>query len=172
MKVADIRIASIKFQSMKKHNVYKKGGSKMTTMLTQIKNDMDRIVSEWLETNYLNRGNLFVIGCSTSEVDGEHIGTSGSEAIAEVILNSLQQVKQEKGIEFAFQCCEHLNRAIVMERTTQEKMNLYPVTVIPHPTAGGSMASYAFKHLSDAVVVEEVNAHAGIDIGDTMIGMH
>lgn len=144
----------------------------MLTMLKKVKSDLDLIVTEWLKTDYLKEGDLFVIGCSTSEVAGKHIGTSGSEEIAEVIFDGLQRLVKERNVHLVFQCCEHLNRALVMERSIQQKLLLEPVTVIPVPSAGGSMASYAYTHLKDAVVVEEISANAGMDIGDTMIGMH
>lgn len=138
----------------------------------QIKHDIDRVVDEWLATDYLKENDLFVIGCSTSEVAGETIGTSGSEDIAQVLFESLQRFQREKKVHLVFQCCEHLNRALVMEREVQQALGIDEVTVIPTPSAGGSMASYAYNHLRDAVVVEAVKAHAGMDIGDTMIGMH
>src|SRR5699024_8909084 len=144
----------------------------MTEILNQVKHDMNKIVDEWLETDYLNEGDIFVIGCSTSEVAGEHIGTAGSEDIAAEIFGALSRLQKERGIALAFQCCEHLNRAIVIERSLQEKLALEPVSAVPHREAGGSMAAYAFKHLKEAVLVEEVQAHAGMDIGNTLIGMH
>src|SRR5690625_1480743 len=141
-------------------------------MHERIKNDMEHVVDEWIASDFLEAGDLFVVGCSTSEVAGKQIGTSGSEEIAKVLFESLQRLAKEKKIHLAFQCCEHLNRAIVIERVAQEKLGMDRVTVIPTPSAGGSMASYAYNHFNDAVVVEEIEAHAGIDIGDTMIGMH
>lgn len=141
-------------------------------MLNEVKKNIDHIVTEWLQTEYIKEGDLFVIGCSTSEVAGKQIGTSGSEEIAEVIFHSLKHLENEKKTHLAFQCCEHLNRTLVVEKNVQEKLQLEPVSVIPVPTAGGSMASYAYNHLNNAVVVEEIAANAGIDIGDTMIGMH
>ncbi len=141
-------------------------------MLNKVKKDLDYIINEWLETDYLKSGNLFVVGCSTSEVAGKHIGTSGSEEIAEVIFHSLNRLVKERDIHLAFQCCEHLNRALVIEKKVLNNLNLDPVSVVPVPTAGGSMASYAFNHFDDAAVVENIAAHAGMDIGDTMIGMH
>ncbi|MCY8231329.1 TIGR01440 family protein [Priestia endophytica] len=113
-----------------------------------------------------------VIGCSTSEVSGERIGTAGKSPVAETIFSSLDKLSKEKGVKLAFQCCEHLNRAIVVERETAKEHGLDPVSVIPVAKAGGSMATYAYKHMKDPVVVEEIKAEAGIDIGDTFIGMH
>nr|WP_249869618.1 TIGR01440 family protein [Oceanobacillus saliphilus] len=135
---------------------------------------MKAIVGQWVTTDYLREGELFVIGCSTSEVAGHPIGTSGNEQIAEVIFNGLQELQEKSGVHLAFQCCEHLNRALVIERETAATYMLDEVSVIPVPKAGGSMASYAFKKMTDPVVVENIRAraHAGMDIGETMIGMH
>lgn len=144
----------------------------MQHLLKKIKSDMEQLVNEWLQKEHLKRGDIFVIGCSTSEVAGEPIGTSGSEEIAAVLFQALDTLRKQKGIHLAFQSCEHINRAIVIERTTMEQLHLDAVTVIPVREAGGAMAAYAFKHLNDAVVVEEITADAGIDIGDTLIGMH
>lgn len=136
-----------------------------------IDQDMSRVVEEWINRGFLTKDDLFVVGCSTSEVAGEEIGTSGSEQIAEYIFQGLQKLAEQIGVHLAFQCCEHLNRALVIERETLEQFNGTEVTVIPVPEAGGSMASYAYKHMKDAVVVETIQADGGIDIGDTMIGM-
>lgn len=143
----------------------------MSTVDVQLKQHLDSLITEWLEQSYLHKGDLFVIGCSTSEVAGEAIGTSGSEDIAATIFNALQRLKSEASIHLVFQCCEHLNRALVVEKETMEAYGLREVSVIPVREAGGAMASYAFKHFTHPVVVEYIQAHAGIDIGDTMIGM-
>lgn len=144
----------------------------MADLLKQLSEDMENIVLEWLATDYLEKGDIFIVGCSTSEVSGQHIGTAGSEEVAEVIFDSLGKLQQEKGVELAFQCCEHLNRAIVLEESVRKSLQLDEVNAVPHPKAGGSMASYAYKHFKEAVLVEEIVADAGIDIGNTMIGMH
>lgn len=140
----------------------------------KVKQDIQAAVNEWLATDYLKKGELFLIGCSTSEVAGEKIGTAGTEAIAEILFQELKQLKETADIQLAFQCCEHLNRALIVERETQIAFQLEEVSAVPVPTAGGSMASYAYKHMENPVVVEslEGKAHAGIDIGETMIGMH
>lgn len=137
-----------------------------------IQSNLHTIITELSTADYLESEYIFVIGCSTSEVAGEHIGTAGSEDIAAKIFQAMQKLQADKGIRLAFQCCEHLNRALVVERDTMEKLQLEEVAVVPVPKAGGSMASYAYKHLNNPVVVEKVQAHAGIDIGETMIGMH
>ncbi|UJF33287.1 TIGR01440 family protein [Paenibacillus hexagrammi] len=121
----------------------------------------------------LKPGQLLVVGTSTSEVVGQRIGTSGTLDVAQPIFQTVQAVCREFGLHPAFQCCEHLNRALVIDEAT---LALYPhleeVSVIPVPKAGGAMASYAFRHFEKAVAVETIQAHAGIDIGSTLIGMH
>ncbi|MEW9702352.1 TIGR01440 family protein [Paenibacillus sp. SI8] len=138
-------------------------------------------VAEAVETNLrelirvgeLRSGQLLVIGTSTSEILGHRIGTSGTLNAAEPIFQTAFRVSREFGLHLAFQCCEHLNRALVVE---EEILTRYPqleqVSVIPVPKAGGSMASYAYRHFVRPIVVETIEAHAGIDIGSTLIGMH
>ncbi|WP_042144258.1 TIGR01440 family protein [Paucisalibacillus sp. EB02] len=140
--------------------------------MDNIKRDLQIVLLELENQNILKSGTIFVTGCSTSEVAGEHIGTSGSEEIASQIFSALMVFKRRTGIHLAIQCCEHLNRALVVERETAEEYRLEQVSVIPVPKAGGAMASYAYKHMENPVVVEHIQAHAGIDIGETMIGMH
>ena len=105
----------------------------------------------------LKAGAIVVIGCSTSEIIGSKIGTNSSPDVAGVVFEAIQ-------------CCEHLNRAIVVERETVPTAEI--VNVVPRPKAGGSMATQAYQHFEDPVVVEEIKADAGIDIGFTLIGMH
>ncbi|MFB1051527.1 TIGR01440 family protein [Paraliobacillus sp. JSM ZJ581] len=133
---------------------------------------LEQLVSEWLSTNYLRQGELFVIGCSTSEVFGKRIGTAGSEEVATLVFSAMQTLQKKTGVHLAFQCCEHLNRALVMERLTCEKYGYETVHVIPVKTAGGSMATFAYQQMKAPVLVEYIQAHAGVDIGETMIGMH
>ncbi|RFU70831.1 TIGR01440 family protein [Peribacillus saganii] len=115
---------------------------------------------------------LLVIGCSTSEVVGKRIGTEGALNTAAILFREFEEFQQKTGVQLAFQCCEHLNRALVVARQTAESRGYEEVSVIPVQTAGGAMAAYAFNHLKQAVVVEHIKADAGIDIGDTFIGMH
>jgi len=143
----------------------------LENLIKQVKQNMDSLVTEWIESDYLNEGDLFVVGCSTSEIAGKSIGTSGSEELAAQVFESLKRLSFQTGVDLAFQCCEHLNRAIVVEKSTMKTNHLEEVTVIPSRTAGGSMASYAYKNFETAVVVEDIHADAGIDIGETMIGM-
>lgn len=144
----------------------------MEKLLTNISESMDAIVNEWIEMDYLQAGDLFVIGCSTSEVANQHIGTSGSEQVASRIFAALKKLADQKEVHLVFQSCEHINRSLVVEAETARKYQLTEVSVIPHRDAGGAMATYAYSQFERPVVVEEVQGRAGIDIGETMIGMH
>ncbi|RLQ93509.1 TIGR01440 family protein [Falsibacillus albus] len=140
--------------------------------LSRWKKDLTNILSEFADQASFKKGQIFVVGCSTSEVAGKRIGTSGTEEVAEMIYGELKSFSENHGLLLAFQCCEHLNRAIVVERSTAEEKSWPEVTVIPVRTAGGAMATFAYGHFEDPVVVEHIQADAGIDIGDTFIGMH
>ncbi|MCP8967919.1 TIGR01440 family protein [Ectobacillus ponti] len=138
----------------------------------KLKEHMREALSDFQEQTSLAAGKIFVVGCSTSEVIGERIGTSGTMEVAEAIFRELEAFQGQHGLALAFQCCEHLNRALVVERETAEKYNLELVTVTPVRSAGGALATYAYHNMKDAVVVEFIKADAGMDIGDTFIGMH
>ncbi|HEY8347495.1 MAG TPA: TIGR01440 family protein [Symbiobacteriaceae bacterium] len=129
-------------------------------------------VQELLTAADLKPGQVLVVGCSTSEVAGHRIGTAGSEAIAQAIFEPLWEATQARGVWLACQCCEHLNRALVVPAAAAERYGWEEVTVVPVARAGGAFAAHAFRAMPDAVVVEEIRAHAGLDIGDTLIGMH
>ncbi|WP_211663651.1 TIGR01440 family protein [Lihuaxuella thermophila] len=133
---------------------------------------MKSVIEELLAEMPLSDKHVLVFGVSTSEVAGKRIGTSGSDRIASALFEAIIQVQRGHGFHLAFQCCEHLNRALVVERETAEKFGWPEVSAVPVPQAGGAMAAYAFRHLKDAVLVEQIQADAGIDIGDTLIGMH
>ncbi len=141
-------------------------------MLNKIKAQAKEAAEKLIIAANLKKGDIFVVGCSSSEVCGDKIGTNSSEGVGEALFNSINEVLNEKGIFLAAQCCEHLNRAVVIERECMEKYNLEEVCVVPQPKAGGSFATAAYKGFKDAVVVEEIKANAGIDIGGTLIGMH
>lgn len=143
-------------------------------MIGEIKTQIRLALEELDEQARLQPGDLLVIGCSTSEVTGHTIGTSSSLETAEVLVEEIVRFCREKSIHPAFQSCEHLNRALVLERSAAREYDLDEVTVIPHPGAGGAMAAQAISVLEDPVVVEHLNAKgkAGIDIGSTLIGMH
>ena len=144
----------------------------MTELIHAWEKQLTDIIHDFGEQVSLNHRHILVVGCSTSEVAGKKIGTAGTEQVAEMIFSRLKSFSEKTGAALAFQCCEHLNRALVVERQTAEEKNLEEVTVVPVRTAGGAMATYAFEHFKDPVVVEHINADAGIDIGDTFIGMH
>ena len=129
-------------------------------------------VTELCETADLKAGQMLVIGCSSSEMVGERIGQCSSVEAAEALYQAVAPVLKEKGIFLVVQCCEHLNRALIMERACAEKYGYDPVWVMPQPKAGGSFATAAWTHMQDPVAVETVAAHAGMDIGHTLIGMH
>ena len=120
----------------------------------------------------LRPGQILVVGGSTSEVVGKRIGTSGSLDVARAVLDPLMEVTAAHQVHLAVQGCEHVNRSLVVERAVAEKYGLEEVTVIPVAKAGGSLATVAYESFADPVMVEGVRAHAGVDIGDTFIGMH
>ena len=128
------------------------------------------VITELCESAGLKRGDTVVIGCSTSEIVGSKIGTDSSPDVAQIVFEAIYEVAKERGVYLAVQCCEHLNRAIVTERAAVPGADV--VNVVPQPKAGGSMATQAYMHFEAPVVVEEIRADAGIDIGFTLIGMH
>ncbi len=144
----------------------------MLSPLQQWKQQWQTILSEFQQQVPLSSEHILVIGCSTSEVIGERIGTAGTTEVAEMLFTELKKWRDKTGVQLAFQCCEHLNRALVVEKETALTKNLEIVSVIPVRSAGGAMAEYAYNHMNDPVVVEFIKADAGIDIGDTFIGMH
>lgn len=136
----------------------------------EIIEQVKKATKELIEKASLKKGDVMVVGCSTSEVVGSKIGTNSDIDTAEQIFNGLIEELNEKGIYLAVQCCEHLNRAIVVERECVKNQEI--VNVVPQKKAGGSLATIAYSRLKDAVVVENIKADAGIDIGGTLIGMH
>jgi uncharacterized protein (TIGR01440 family) len=140
--------------------------------LTTIQPQIEQVLRELVHAGSIEAGQLLVIGTSTSEVLGHHIGTAGTEEVSEHIFAAVEAVRAEAGFYPVYQCCEHLNRALVLEREAMKQYRLEQVSAVPVPRAGGSMASYAFKKLKQACLVEAIQAHAGIDIGGTLIGMH
>ncbi|MGW9527010.1 TIGR01440 family protein [Paenibacillus terrae] len=130
------------------------------------------VVKEIAEAASLKAGRLLVIGVSTSEVAGSRIGTAGALDVAQQLLAGVESVRRAYGFDVAFQCCEHLNRALVVERAVLERLGLTEVAAVPVRTAGGSMATVAYRALEDACLAADVQAQAGIDIGETLIGMH
>ncbi|EGP5690271.1 TIGR01440 family protein [Enterococcus faecium] len=138
----------------------------------ELKDQLTEIVNDILAEAHLKKGNLFVLGCSTSEVVGGHIGKNSSAEVGQWIIRTLKELLYPKEIALAVQGCEHLNRALVVERTVAEAKNFEIVSVVPALHAGGACSVAAFDQFNDPVEVEHVVGQAGIDIGDTSIGMH
>lgn len=139
--------------------------------MQEIKNAAHAACEELLQVANVPKGGILVVGCSSSEVNGIHIGKGSSLETAEAIYEGIQEVLQGKHIYLAAQCCEHLNRAIIIERKALPAGKDI-VNVVPQPHAGGSFATTMYNRAEDPVAVEEIAADAGIDIGDTLIGMH
>ncbi|MGN8705229.1 TIGR01440 family protein [Bacillota bacterium LCP21S3_D9] len=143
--------------------------------LGQIRKQAQQAVAELCDAAHLRPGALFVVGCSSSEVLGERIGTHTSMDVAGALYEGIASEMKERGVFLAAQCCEHLNRALVVERTVLERYDLEQVNAIPQPNhAGGAFASVTWNRMADPVLVESLSARAdaGIDIGGTLIGMH
>ncbi len=138
----------------------------------EIRKATETAINEAIEGANIKTGDIFVIGCSSSEILGSKIGKGSSFEAARIVFDTIYTRLSEKGIHLAAQCCEHLNRALVIERECAEKYGLDPVAVIPQPKAGGSFATLTFENMKNPVVVEHIRAHAGLDIGLTLIGMH
>ena len=141
-------------------------------LLQQIQSQLAIVLNELEQQVVFQPKQLFVIGCSTSEIAGAKIGTSGAIEIAEVLYEEFAAFAKKNDLYLVFQGCEHINRALTMEYEAALTYSLEPVTVIPVKHAGGSMSAYAYTKMKNPVVVEHVRAHGGIDIGQTMIGMH
>ncbi|HHU23027.1 MAG TPA: TIGR01440 family protein [Clostridiales bacterium] len=129
-------------------------------------------MEELLKKANCRPGDLVVVGCSSSEIVGEPIGKGRAPQVAAAVLEGLLPPLKERGLFLAAQCCEHLNRALIIEREAAEKYGYDPVCVRPVPEAGGSFASATYEAMSEPVVVEHIRAAAGLDIGNTLIGMH
>ena len=138
--------------------------------MEMIKEQAYNSAKEIIEKAKLKEGSILVVGCSTSEVIGSTIGTNSAPEVAEQIYLGIEAAANEAGVFVAAQCCEHLNRAIIVSRKAVP--NASEVNVVPQPKAGGSFATAAYKYIKDAVALEEITADAGLDIGFTLIGMH
>ena len=140
--------------------------------LSELTAQARRATEELLEAAHLETGDIFVVGCSSSEIRGGRIGHDSSMEVAAAVLAGVLPPLQEQGVYLAAQCCEHLNRSIVIEREAAKKYGCQIVAAIPQPHAGGSWATNCWRTFKDPVLVEEVKAGAGMDIGGTLIGMH
>ncbi|MEG0777618.1 MAG: TIGR01440 family protein [Oscillospiraceae bacterium] len=141
-------------------------------MYDEIKNAAHDAMAELISVAKPGRGELIVVGCSSSEIVGEKIGKGSTPEAANAVLDGILPLIKENGIFLAAQCCEHLNRALVVEREAAEKFGLEIVAAVPKPKAGGSFATAAYAAFSNPVLVEHIKAAAGMDIGSTLIGMH
>ena len=138
--------------------------------MNTIKEQAFAATKEIIEIGKLKKGQILVIGCSTSEVIGDKIGTNSSPDTANEIFDGIYEAANEYGVFVAAQCCEHLNRAIIVEADAVPNAEF--VNVVPQPKAGGSFATAAYKAFENPVALEEIKADAGLDIGSTLIGMH
>lgn len=141
-------------------------------MYEQMREQAKNAICELLAEAQPRSGQVVVIGCSSSEIMGKKIGKASTPEVAEVVLGEILSVLRDKGLHLAAQCCEHLNRALVVERETAEKFGYELVAAVPKPKAGGSFATATYLAFDDPVLVEHISAAAGLDIGCTMIGMH
>lgn len=142
----------------------------MSQELNSIYEEAKKVTEELCEKAKLKANNIVVIGCSSSEVTGNRIGTHSSLDTAEAVFKGIYEVLSDKNIYLAAQCCEHLNRAIIIERDAVPFADA--VNVVPMPKAGGSFATTAYKTFENPIAVEHIRADAGLDIGGTLIGMH
>ena len=139
-------------------------------MYLELTKQAENVTKEIIEKAGLVRGQILVVGCSSSEICGDKIGSNSNLEVAQAVFQGIYNVLQEQGIYLAAQCCEHLNRAIIVEREAVPFSDI--VNVVPQPKAGGSFGTTAYKTFEKPVAVEEIKADAGIDIGGTLIGMH
>ena len=143
-----------------------------STLQQEIRTVLDKAVAALAEAGQIGEGGLIVLGCSTSEVAGARIGKGSVPELGEVIAQAMLDACRARGIDAAFQCCEHLNRSIVMEQRVLDARRLTQVRAIPQPKAGGSVPAAAWKMLDKPALAMSVQADAAIDVGDTLVGMH
>ena len=141
-----------------------------TDLLAQVRQESAAAARQLAEAARLHKGQIVVVGCSTSEVVGHRVGSWSTPEVGQAIFDGLHSVFGPMGVYIAAQCCEHLNRAIIVEAEAVPNADI--VNVVPQPKAGGSFATAAYHGLEHPVAVEEIKADAGLDIGATLIGMH
>ena len=141
-------------------------------MYEEIRKSARAALLELLDVAALKPGQQVVIGCSSSEIMGQKIGKGSTPEAAKAVVDEILPILKARGLCLEAQCCEHLNRAIIIEREAAERYGWEEVCVVPRPHAGGSWATTCWKQFHDPIAVEEIKAHAGIDIGGTLIGMH
>ena len=138
----------------------------------ELRAEVKALLAEFLQTTQPEAGSLLVVGCSTSEVLGQHIGRAGCEQLGHIIAEEVLAAAEAYHIHAAAQCCEHLNRALVVEKSVAKEQRLQIVSAVPQPHAGGSFAAAFYPQLQQPVLVQEITADLGLDIGLTLIGMH
>ncbi len=143
-----------------------------TESMENMEQNAYRAAKELLEAAGIGPGKLLVVGCSTSEVAGAKIGSFSNPELGAALARGIYRAACEKGVYLAAQCCEHLNRALILSREAVERYGYEEVNVVPQPKAGGSFATAVYQLLEEPTAVEHIRAHAGMDIGDTLIGMH
>lgn len=141
-------------------------------MLDQIQKETRIAVTELLQEAGLSPGDILVVGCSSSEIKGDRIGSASSPEIGKAVCEEIAAALDKTGVFLAAQCCEHLNRVIILEKEAALRYGLPPVNAVPQPKAGGSFATAAYAYMKEPVAVEHIQAQAGMDIGGTLIGMH
>lgn len=144
----------------------------MSQFTENIKKDLLCALEELYAVSKAEKGSILVVGCSTSEVIGQKIGSAGSLETAQALVECVNTFCKQKGLYLAAQCCEHLNRAIVIEKAAMKEYGLTRVNAVPQIHAGGSFGTATYAALDEPVLVSSVTADLGIDIGDTLIGMH
>lgn len=143
-----------------------------TEFLDKIKSEAESAVKALIDVAKPQKEDILVIGCSSSEVLGEKIGTNSSLDVAKALFKGIYPIIKENGLYLAVQCCEHLNRALIIEKAASDKYGYEVVNVVPQPKAGGSFATTAYENFDCPVAVEKISASLGLDIGNTLIGMH
>ena len=146
--------------------------AELESRLAAITEESRTATEELVEVAGLKRGDVFVVGCSTSEVSGDQIGKASVLPVAQAVFDGIYGVLKSRGIYIAAQCCEHPNRAIITEEECARAYGLEPVCVRPAPKAGGSFATVTYNTMERPVALEGIKAQAGMDIGGTLIGMH
>lgn len=141
-------------------------------VLDEIKKQTTQAVQEFFAAAKLKPGQIVVIGCSSSEIADFRIGSYSSREIGETVAGCIQEECRKQKVFLAAQCCEHLNRALIIEREAADQYGYEPVNVVPQLKAGGSFAAAVYRGMKEPTAVEKIAAHGGIDIGDTLIGMH
>ena len=140
--------------------------------LDEIRSRSQMAMARLLEISKPKPGSLIVVGCSSSEIGGMRIGSGSNLEIAEAVADAIMPFFDDQVLYLAAQCCEHLNRVLVIEEACAEAKGLEVVSVVPQVKAGGAFATEVYRRMTSPVLVEKISAVAGLDIGDTLIGMH